>query len=70
MDDRKSAAVRILASLCDVTHEKCFVLFPQKRMKITRIFCYVQNVSVTLGGKNVFVECSPLKYFIRLSNVV
>jgi len=73
MSDGLSVLVRMSAFQADVNRKKCFILFPQKRMKLRRIFHGTYNISVVVWRENVSIlnalECSGLSYFIRKCNV-
>jgi hypothetical protein len=53
MDDRISATDRISASYSDVTHKKCLILFPQKRMKPVFMFAIFSQCYKTFYHGNL-----------------
>jgi hypothetical protein len=69
IDDRISAVVRISTWQSDVTLEKHFIICLQKRKKLVPMFYQMKNVSDMLWRGKCFVDCSRLRYFVRLCNV-
>ncbi len=58
-----SAASRMSVSQADVTCKKCFIVFPQKRIKLTWIFHQTYNGSVMLSRENILQRMFRLKIF-------
>ncbi len=63
MNDRISVAARISASQSEVTKKKCFILFPQMKMKLAL------NIAsgILFEGKHFMwnvLECLGFRYFI------